>query len=72
MNQQVIEALRLAVESIEYAARMSGPMGAPSGHVYAALMQHGMTLAAYQSIIAALVEMGRITVEHDCIKLVER
>lgn len=66
----IAEVLKLAVDCILDAAREAGPMGAPSGVVYAALSAHGMTLNVYQQIIDALVNAGRITVSNHCIKIV--
>ena len=66
----VTEILRFAVECIEDAAKVGGDLGAPSGVVYAAMSEHGMTLSVYQQILDHLVNAGRITVEHDCIKIV--
>jgi hypothetical protein len=65
MNQQekVVAALRLAMDCIEDAARIAGPMGAPSGTVYAALIAHGMTLDVYQQIVDVMVNMGKIKVK---------
>lgn len=70
MNANITEILKLAVDCILDAARKAGPMGAPSGVVYAALSAHGMTLNVYQQIIDYLVSAGRITVENHCIKIV--
>jgi len=63
-------ALSLAVSLILDAAKEAGPLGAPSGVVYAALSAHGMTLLSYQSIINALTRANKITVENHCISLV--
>ena len=63
------DVVKLAVDCILDAASKAGPMGAPSGVVYAALNAHGMTLHVYQQLIDALVNHGKITVEFDCIKL---
>jgi len=70
MNEQQLAAIRLAVECIEDAARIAGPLGAPSGVVYAALSGAGMRLETYQSLLDSLVRLGRITVSGHCIKLV--
>ena len=61
--EQIIEAIRLAMECIEAAARAAGPAGAPSGVVFAALQAHGMRLTTYQQILTALVNAGRITID---------
>jgi hypothetical protein len=38
----------------------AGPDGAPSGPVYAALMTVGVTLPVYESIVDALIGLGKI------------
>ena len=68
-KERAIKVLRMTVAAILDAAEHAGPMGAPSGHVYAAMMQFGMTLDMYQQIIAGLVDAGKITVRHNCIRL---
>jgi hypothetical protein len=60
---QIIEAISLAMQCIEDAARAAGPTGAPSGVVFAALQAHGMRLTTYQSILNAMVNAGRITID---------
>jgi hypothetical protein len=64
-----IQALKLAIECIEGAAKDAGEMGAPSGIVFAGLQAYGMRLATYESILGSLERMGRIVVENNCIKL---
>ncbi len=66
---QALAALKLACACILEAAQAAGPLGAPSGIVYAAMMEHGMTLDVYETILAGLVQAGRITAEHHLIKL---
>ena len=68
-QQKILDAIRLVVECILEAATETGPMGAPSGVVYAALNAHGIQLHHYQQIVDALVRQGKITVEHDCIRI---
>ena len=69
MTEQTLKALRLAMDCITDAAKIAGPSGAPSGVVYAALNEHGMTLNVYQQILGAMTRAGKITVEFNCIKL---
>lgn len=69
MDEKTIKALRLAMDCITDAAKVAGQSGAPSGVVYAALSEHGMTLSVYQQIIGAMTRAGKIVVEFDCIKL---
>jgi len=62
-----IRVLKLAVDCILESVRAAGPMGAPSGVVYAALMARGMTLSTYQAIITGLVEKGAIELKFNCL-----
>ena len=68
-DAKVLAALKLAVDCILDAAKIAGPTGAPSGVVYAAMMEHGMTLTVYEQIVDYLVRAGKITVQYNCIKL---
>lgn len=66
-----LNAIKIAVEVILDIAKDAGPMGAPSGVIYAAMMGHGMTLNSYQQILGAMQRTGKIVVEYDCVKLPE-
>lgn len=63
------QAIKLAVSCILDAAKEGGELGAPSGVIYAALSEHGMSLTVYQQIIDALASRGLITISGHCIKL---
>ena len=67
MTQQQLEAIRRIAGAIVETAREAGPLGAPSGVVYAALMTHGCTLDQYNQFIAGLEKAGLIEVRHNCI-----
>lgn len=60
MTPEQARAVVALAEVIEGTVNDSGPMGAPSGVIYAALMAHGVTLDVYQGIVGTLVRMGRI------------
>jgi hypothetical protein len=62
-----IRAIRLAADLIVEAAQEAGPLGAPSGVIYAALMGAGMTLDTYNAILGALQQAGRVRVENHCV-----
>lgn len=64
----VLLALRFAVNSIKEAVAISGPLGAPSGVIYAAMSAHGMKLHNYQNILNALVDLEIVVVENDLVK----
>ena len=69
-RQAKIAALKLAIDCIMDAARegAASPLGgAPSGVVYAALMAHGMSLNAYQSILGILEKRGKIRIQNHLI-----
>lgn len=68
-NTDIVKALKLAYDCIMDSAKVAGPMGAPSGVIYAVLMSHGMTLSLFENIVDAMVHNGVIVVEHNCIKL---
>ena len=57
---QQANAQKLAVEAIREAVDAAGDAGIPSGHLYAMLMAYGLSLPAYQSLIAILVKTGKI------------
>lgn len=38
----------------------AGPLGAPGGVLYAALMVHGLSLGTFESIMGALVRIGKL------------
>lgn len=60
------EILRAVVEAILEACKVAGPMGAPGGHLYAALMATGMRLEQFESIMRALVEAGKLEKRGHC------
>lgn len=48
-----------------YQVIAGSPEGAPAGVIYAGLMQHGCTLAQYESIEAVLVRTGLVEKKGD-------
>ena len=64
-------AIHLAAQMILGAAKAAGPMGAPSGPIYAAMMTEGMRLEPYLAIVDMLTRHGYITVKYDCIHFVK-
>lgn len=47
-------------DAIVDACKAAGPMGAPSGVIYAALMGHGISLNQYQQLMSGLVRVGKL------------
>ncbi len=58
-----IAALRAIADAIVEAVKATGPMGAPGGVIYAALMASGCTLTQYETIMSAMVR-SRILTRH--------
>jgi len=56
-----MDNLRKVADAIVETVQAVMPEGAPAGHLYAALMQYGCTLEAFEKLMAALVLSGRIT-----------
>lgn len=54
-------AVRMVMAAIVEAIIESEPAGMPSGHLYAAVMGHGMSLEGYESLMAGLTSAGVIT-----------
>lgn len=66
--EQIKAAQRIGLIVLE-AIRDAGPMGAPSGVLYAALMGQGCTLSQYQSLMAPLERRGYVLLEDHCYTL---
>jgi len=54
------KALQMVFDAIVDAVKAAGPIGAPGGVIYAALMAHGCTLTQYQSLMGYLVRKGTL------------
>lgn len=56
-----MRAVLAITDAIVEAVKAAGTLGAPGGTIYAALMAHGITLAQYEQLMAALVGAGKLT-----------
>jgi hypothetical protein len=54
------KAVLQLVDGIVESVRAAGPLGAPGGLMYAALMAHGCTLSQFQTIMGTLVDLGKL------------
>lgn len=70
MDGNVVAVLKAIGDTIIESAKDAGPMGIPSGHVYAILMGFNLSLSTYQSILAGLEKAGKIRVRNNCIHAV--
>ncbi len=66
MNQEQYKALKLLINTIIETVEKSGPMGAPGGAMYAALMQFGCTLSQFESLMNGLVKAGKVVKCGEC------
>lgn len=65
--EQTKRAIDMLSNMIVKAAEEAGPMGAPSGTIYAALNGVGVPLNVYQFLLAKLENDGRITLRNHCV-----
>lgn len=63
MTTQQTRALALIAAAVLDAVAAAGPTGAPAGVLYAAMMARGCTLSQFESLMGALVGIGKLT--HD-------
>lgn len=60
MSEAQIQAVRKVARAIVETVREMGPMGAPAGPMYAALMAKGCTLSQFDAITGGLVRTGQL------------
>ena len=66
LTTQQQSAVTMIVHAVLDTIRESGPMGAPSGILYAGLMAQGCSLSQYQSLMGALERAGKVRLDGDC------
>ena len=66
MTNEQIAALKAVAKAITEAVAIAGPLGAPGGHLYAALMSAGCTLNQFEQIMSGLVSAGVLTKRGEC------
>lgn len=59
-HDRMMLALRAIADAIVEGVKAAGELGAPSGHIYAALMSYGLSLDQYYSFVRVLVGAGKI------------
>ena len=62
-REKAIAAARTIASMVVETIRETGPLGCPSGVLYSGLMGMGCTLAQYEALIGALVNVGRVRKE---------
>jgi hypothetical protein len=67
-KDEILKVLRAAAELgliIVETVKEAGPLGAPAGHLYAAVMSVGIDLNTFQRIMSALVDAGRLKLSNN-------
>jgi len=59
-DDQKSSVVKMLCDSIIESVQAAGSLGAPAGHLYAALMQHGFTLEQFERIMDALMRIGKV------------
>jgi hypothetical protein len=72
LTVQQAKALRAIAVVIQEAIEVAGPMGAPGGHLYAAMMTGGCSLHQFQQIMGGLERAGFVSKDGDCYRNVKR
>lgn len=60
MTPQQIAVVQMLAQAALETVREAGKQGAPSGPMYAAFMQYGMSLEQYTALMGALVRAGKL------------
>lgn len=60
MTSTQANALKMICDAVIDSVKAAGPLGAPSGTLYAALMAYGCSLNQYESLMRALVNVGKL------------
>jgi hypothetical protein len=65
-NASVQAAMAITIAVTE-TIREAGPLGAPCGMIYAALMSQGCSMEQYERIERAIVNTGLVVKKSDCL-----
>jgi hypothetical protein len=68
-TREQAKALLAILDGIVEAVAAAGPIGAPGGILYAALMSAGCSFSQFNSIMGALVRAGKVVKRGDCYHL---
>jgi len=62
MNPTVdqLKALKSICDAVIDSVKLAGPLGAPAGPLYAALMAHGCSERQFESLMAGLVRANKL------------
>jgi hypothetical protein len=60
MTPEQMKALQAIANAVTETVKAMGPLGAPAGPMYAAMMASGCSLDQFEQIMAALVRAGKL------------
>ena len=60
MTAEQAKALKAICDAVIDSVKAAGPLGAPAGTLYAALMTHGASLQQFESLMSGLVSIGKL------------
>lgn len=66
LNQTQLRTVAQVSLAVLETVQEAGANGAPSGHIYAALMTQGATLSQFQSLMGTLTRPGHLVLHGDC------
>lgn len=66
MTVEQLKALKAICDGILETVQLAGPLGAPGGHLYAALMAHGVSLEQFEQLMGGLVAGKLLRKQGDC------
>jgi len=55
MTSTQLKALKAICDAVIESVKLAGPLGAPAGTLYAAMMTHGFTLEQFERLMNGLV-----------------
>lgn len=61
-----MQAIVGIVTTIIHTVQEAGPIGAPGGVIYAAMMAHGLSLGQYEALMRLAVRSGKIALRGQC------
>jgi hypothetical protein len=61
INEAQRQLLKAVCDAVIASVKAAGPLGAPGGVLYAALMSYGIRLEQFESLMGALVNCKKLT-----------
>lgn len=72
MTVEQLKTLKIICDAVLEAVGAAGPLGAPGGTLYAALMAHGATIQQFEKLMAGLVNADLLRKQGELYFLTEK